>query len=233
LTRWCCAPSTAAHRGELLAAQLPATDANATERRDTQAAALQTRIRKLDTAQNAQITALEQIPDGPAAAAMRARIMDRFAQLHAERTQAETDLKTLSISAPKAADPALLDEIPYAGDILPGLPSALKARLFAMFDLTVLWNKPGNQATVSALITDETLRALPALLNPGQDGYHDTHNPDTPAAIGHLTQHRRAGRSRDWHVRVGSGRAGATAGTPAWHAGRRQPTDGASGGSWR
>jgi hypothetical protein len=76
--------------------------------------------------------------------------MDRFTQLHTERTQAEAQLAALT-AAPKAADPALLDEIPYAGDIFSGLP--------------------------------------PALLDPGQDGYHDTHNPDTASAIGHLTQH--------------------------------------------
>jgi hypothetical protein len=50
----------------------------------------------------------------------------------------------------------------------------LKARLFAAFDLQVLWNKPGRQATVHAEITEATLRALPALLDPGQDGYDDT-----------------------------------------------------------
>jgi hypothetical protein len=38
----------------------------------------------------------------------------------------------------------------------------------------VLWNKPGRQATVFAEITDATLRALPGILNPGQDGYDDT-----------------------------------------------------------
>ena len=75
---------------------------------------------------------------------------------------------------PKAADPALLDELPLAGDILPGLDPSTKARLFAAFDLQVLWNKPGRQATVFAEITEATLRALPALLNPGQDGYDDT-----------------------------------------------------------
>jgi hypothetical protein len=30
------------------------------------------------------------------------------------------------------------------GDILPGLPPALKTRLFAAFDLEGLWNKPGH-----------------------------------------------------------------------------------------
>ncbi len=33
--------------------------------------------------------------------------------------------------------PAILDEIPCAGDVLPGLPPALKARLFAAVDLPV------------------------------------------------------------------------------------------------
>jgi hypothetical protein len=72
-------------------------------------------------------------------------------------------------------------------------PPALKARLLAAFDVTILWNKPANQATVRAVITDATLRALPAILNPGQDGYHDTAATPAgaghaPAAVGHLPQ---------------------------------------------
>ena len=47
---------------------------------------------------------------------------------------------------PSDHDPALLDELPALGDILPGLPPALKARLFAVFGLEILWNKPGQQA---------------------------------------------------------------------------------------
>jgi hypothetical protein len=172
-------------RAELLAAQLPATGKAAAARRDAQAEALQARIRKLDTAQNAQITALEDIPDSPAAPAMRARIRDRFAQLHHDRTQAEDQLATLTATQPRAIDPAILDEIPYAGDIIPDLPPALKARLFAAFDLHILWNKPGQQVTVIIEITDATLRALPAILNPDQDGYHDT-APAEAASIGDL-----------------------------------------------
>jgi hypothetical protein len=68
-------------RAERLAAQLPVTDAQAAAR-TTQTAALKARIKKLDTAQAAQIKALEQIPDSLAAAAIRARIMDRFVELH-------------------------------------------------------------------------------------------------------------------------------------------------------
>ena len=165
-------------RKPLLAAQLPATDADATAPRDSEAAALRAQIIKLDKQQTAQITALEDIdPDHPAAPAMRARIRDRFAELHQQRTQAETRLAELAAATPRAADPALLDELPYCQDILDGLPPALKARLFAAIDLSILWNKTGSQVTVYATITDTTLTALADILHPGQDGYHDTAAP--------------------------------------------------------
>ena len=71
---------------------------------------------------------------------------------------------------------------------------ALKTRLFDAFDLTILWNKTGNQATVTAVITDATLRALPEILDPSQDGYHDTAatpagaGDPAPATVGDLAQ---------------------------------------------
>ena len=178
-------------RAALLAAQLPATDADAAAQRDTQAAALKARIRRIETAQNSQILELEDLPADPAdtaSAAMRARIRARFADLHHEREQIETQLATLAKTTPAAADPALLDELPLAGDILPGLPPALKARLFAAFDLEILWNKPAGQATVFAEITENTLQAIPGIIDPSQDGYHDTSTqattPPTPAPCG-------------------------------------------------
>ncbi len=164
-------------RAGLLAAQLPATDAAATADRDARTAALNAKLKQIDTAQNAQILALEQLSADPAdtaAAAMRARITARFAELHTDRQQAETQLTTLAATTPKAADPTLLEELPLPGDILPGLPPDLKARLFDAFDLQILWNKPGQQATVFAEITEATLRALPGILDPGRDGYDDT-----------------------------------------------------------
>jgi hypothetical protein len=182
-------------RAGLLAAQLPVADADATANRDARAAALTARLRQLEAAQNAQILALEQLTDGTAAAAMRTRITARFAELHADREHAhrehaETQLAALAATVPKAADTTLLDELPLPGDILPGLPPDLKARLFEAFDLRVLWNKPGQQATVFAEITDATLKALPGILNPGQDGYDDTidDNPADPAALEDLIE---------------------------------------------
>ena len=75
-----------------------------------------------------------------------------------------------------------------AGDILPGLTPQLKAELFQAFDLQILWNKTGRQATVFAEITDATLKALPGILDPGRDGYDDTADadPGDPGSVEHL-----------------------------------------------
>jgi site-specific DNA recombinase len=175
-------------RAELLAAQLPATDAAAAADRDATTAAIKARLKQIDTAQNSCILELEQLPADPAdtaAAALRGRIRARFADLHREREQLDAQLAGLAAATPRAADPALLDELPLAGDILPGLPADLKTRLLEAFDIQVLWNKPGRQATVHAEITDATLRALPAILNPSQDGYDDTseHDSGGPVAV--------------------------------------------------
>ena len=138
-------------RAELLAVQLPATDAAAVADRDASAAAIKTRLKQIQAGQDSCILELEQLPADPAdtaSAALRGRIRARFADLHAEREQLDTQLAALAASTPRAADPALLDELPLAGDILPGLPDDLKTRLLDAFDIQVLWNKPGRQATV-------------------------------------------------------------------------------------
>jgi site-specific DNA recombinase len=187
-------------RAELLAAQLPATDADAAAQRDAEAARLQARIRRIETAQDSCILELEQLPADPAdtaAAAMRARIRARFADMHHEREQIETQLAALAKTAPAATDPGLLDELPLLGDILPSLPPALKARLLAAFGIEILWNKPGQQVTVFAEITENTLQAIPGITDPSQDGYHDTSTQtsnDTRVPMGHLNNTPRSGR---------------------------------------
>jgi len=125
-------------------------------------------------------------PDDPATQAYRARIRTRFAELHDERERLEAQLKALAKTTPAAADTSLLDQLPLAGDVLPRLPPRLKARLFQVFDISVLWNKPAQQATVNAEITETTLRYLAAILDPSQDGFHDTH-PDQPESVWDLT----------------------------------------------
>ena len=92
-------------------------------RRDAHAARLQA-ADQVRAAQTSQIPALEETPPdpaNPAAPAMRARIRARFAELHLERDQVETQLQGPA-ATPAAADPALLDELPVLSDILPGLP---------------------------------------------------------------------------------------------------------------
>ena len=109
-------------RAELLAAQLPATDAAAAADRDASAAALKARLKQIDTAQNSCILELEQLPADPAdtaAAALRGRIRSRFADLHTEREQLDAQLAALAAATPRAADPALLDELPWPGTSCP------------------------------------------------------------------------------------------------------------------
>jgi hypothetical protein len=99
---------------------------------------------------------------------------------------AQAQLRTLAKTTPAAADTSLLDRLPLAGDILPRLTPRLKARLFQVFDITVLWNKPARQATVTAEISEALLQALTTILDPGQDGFQDT-AADQPGPVGHLT----------------------------------------------
>jgi hypothetical protein len=137
----------------------------------------------------------------------RARIRARFAELHEERERLEAQLKALAKTTPHAPDTSLLDRLPLAGDVLPAMPPRIKARLFAIFDISILWNKADRQVTVSAEITEATLHAVQAILDPSQDGFHDTH-PDQPEPMGHLANTPRAiTLSHPWV----SGRGGAGA----------------------
>jgi hypothetical protein len=193
------APSFAARifgpdRAAYLAAQLPATDAAATAARDAQETALTTRVNWIDNAQESKIRELDDLPADPydpATQAYRARIRARFAELHEERELLEAQLKALAKTTPAAADTALLDQLPLAGDILPRLPPRLKAKLFAAFDLSILWNKPGQQVTVRAEISDATLQAITAILDASQDSSDDTHTGQ-PDPIGNLAHTPRA-----------------------------------------
>jgi hypothetical protein len=157
-------------RAALLVDQLPATDADAAAERDAQAARLQGRIRRIETAQDSCILELEQLPADAAdtAAAMRARIRARFADLHHEREQLETRLAALAKTAPAATDPALLDELPLLGDILPGLPPALKARLLAAFGIEILCNKPASRSPCSPRSPTPPCRPSPASPTPAR-----------------------------------------------------------------
>jgi hypothetical protein len=156
-----------------------------------QETALKTRVKWIDNAQESKIRELDDLPadpDDPATQAYRARIRARFAELHEERELLEAQLTALAKTTPAAAHTALLDQLPLAGDVLPRLTPRLKAKLFAAFDLSILWNKPASQVTVRAEISDATLQAITAILDASQDGYDDIH-PDQPDPIWASSQH--------------------------------------------
>ena len=97
-------------RAGLLAVQLPATDAAAIADRDASADAIKTRLKQIQAGQDSCILELEQLPADPAdtaSAALRGRIRARFADLHREREQLDSQLAVLAAVTPRAADPAL------------------------------------------------------------------------------------------------------------------------------
>jgi site-specific DNA recombinase len=169
-------------RAALAAAQLPATQADADADRDAARAALLLRLKQNETGKKAQILAFEHLPEDPdAAAEMRARIFDRFAELRTDHDQLQAQLDALDTDPPEPADLSLLDQLPLTDNPLPRLTPQHKARLFQALHLEILWNPAGRQATIWVEITDATLQAIPAILDPAQDGYHDT-NPPTDQA---------------------------------------------------
>jgi hypothetical protein len=170
-------------RAAPVAGQLPATHADAQADRDAARDALQLRIKQNETAKKAQITAHENLPedDPDTAAEMRTRIFDRFAELRAERDQLQAQLDALDTTTPQPADLSLLEQLPLADNPLPRLTPQLKGLLFQALNLEILWNPADRQATVWVEITDTTLHAIPAILNPTQYGHHDTNpGPDRP-----------------------------------------------------
>ena len=106
-------------RAALLADLLPATDAEHADRQAKQAARLRTELARIDTAERALISELEQPadPGDPAAQAYRARIRERFTELYAQRTTTEASLTAIQAATPADDDPALLNELPHAAGI--------------------------------------------------------------------------------------------------------------------
>jgi site-specific DNA recombinase len=182
-------------RAALVAAQLPATQADAQAARDADRAALTLRLKHNETAKNAQILAFEHLPDDPDAAAdIRTRIFDRFAELRTEHDQLQNQLDALDVTPARPADLTLLDQLPLTGDPLPRLDPQTKAQLFQALNLEILWNPADRQATIWVEITEATLHAIPAILNPDHDGYHDTRpDPDQLTPAGEFDKPPRAG----------------------------------------
>ncbi len=147
-------------RAAMLAERLPATAAEDTTRREQETARLHKRLRKIDAAENAHAREIENLAslpqDSPAITALRSRIIARFTELETERTQINDRLAALDRATGQQDEPALLDALPMLGDALPGLPTAIQARLFAAFGLELIYNKQDHQVTIYATITPST-----------------------------------------------------------------------------
>jgi hypothetical protein len=169
-------------RTALLREQLPAGAAKDAARREKEAARLRKRLRKIDTTEDAHVREVQALaeldPNSPAVKAMRERHLRAFTGLEAERDDIGAKLAALAKQADDhGGDPALLDALPLLGDVLPRLPSRIKARLFEAFDLAMLYHKKDNQITCRATITPATPAALAAIIT----------DSETPALAALLT----------------------------------------------
>jgi transposase InsO family protein len=178
-------------RGTLLDTQFPAS----TEDQATQAARhgrrLTTELRRISKAQDTLITNIAGIdPTAPAATEIRQRLHARFAELQAEHTQATAELAALT--APRedrTADTALLAALPVLTAHLDELPPSLRAGIYQVIDLHILYRHDKAQATIRAAITTHTPAALTALIN---DSELTTH-PRSDTAVTTRTASSRTG----------------------------------------
>src|SRR5690348_1260380 len=142
-------------RAAMLETQLPAGDAELAEQRDRQAAALRKQLAKIETAQNGLLAQAERLGDDtrPAAQAMRDRIYAQYTQRHDQHTALSAELDALTTPAPgdpDAADPSLLDELPYAPGLLNEAPAAIRQAIYAAFDIHCLYRQDQGQVTIWA-----------------------------------------------------------------------------------
>jgi site-specific DNA recombinase len=172
-------------RAAHLTARMPVTAADQASQRAAATAAAQAEITRTGTAQAGLITELEALgaDTSPAANAYRARIRERFTQLHDQRTAAETQLASLQGADEPVSDPALLDELPYLPGILRYAPEPLIERLLAALDVQCLYRKNLDQVTIWAAITDTTPRTLAALLADPRTDNDTATTPQQPAAV--------------------------------------------------
>jgi hypothetical protein len=149
----------------MLANALPATAADHDQRNNARAEELQRQINQNETAQHGLITQLERLGNDatPAADAMRQRITDQFTARYDEAKTLQAELDQIQADQPAEDDPALLDELPYAAAAFTTAPENLKAKIYAAFDIQVLYRAPIKQATIWATITPTTPGIITAL----------------------------------------------------------------------
>ena len=162
-------------RAAMLEIQLTAGTAELAAQRDRQAATLRKKLAKIETAQKGVITQIEQLGDdtSPGKRALRDRITEQYVQCHTEHAALTAELKALTTSTPDdagTADPALLDELPYAPGLLSEAPPAIRQAIYAAFDIHCLYCHDQDQVTVWATITSTTPGIIRALINDPRTG---------------------------------------------------------------
>jgi len=153
-------------RKTMLTAVLPADAAGQAQQQTAQAEHFRKQLARIDAAERALISELETAADpaDPAAQAYRARIRARYAELYDERTRTETALAAAEAATAQADDPALLDELPLAGDIVTAAPDRIKEAIYAAFDIHTLYRHDQHQVTIWATITPATPATIAALI---------------------------------------------------------------------
>jgi site-specific DNA recombinase len=156
-------------RAALLAATTPATAAADQARKQQETTRLARRLGQIDAAEKGHTLEMEALitADATAAAiaAMRARHIERFTELEAERAAIKTQLAALATpAADDPGDPALLDELPYLAGLLADAPIRLQQQLYDAFDLQLLYSRKHHRVHIRATITTSTRRALAALI---------------------------------------------------------------------
>ena len=150
----------------MLAAILPASQAEQDQQAAAHAEELRRQLTQNETAQNGLITQLERLggDTSPAAEAMRQRITGQFTDRYNQARDLQARLDQIQAAQPAADDPALIDELPSAAARLADMPEDLRAKLYAAFGIQVLHRAHKNQATIWATVTTATPGIITALL---------------------------------------------------------------------
>jgi hypothetical protein len=153
-------------RAAMLAAILPATQAEQDHRNQQRTEELRRQQAQNETAQNGLITQLAQMGNdtSPAANAMRERITAQFNDLYTQAKTIQAELDGLSTTQEPAPDLSLIDELPYAAANISDAPEHVKTALYDAFDTQALYRQAKKQATIWATITEQTPGTVAALL---------------------------------------------------------------------
>jgi site-specific DNA recombinase len=172
-------------RAALLATQIPASAAQATEQRERHRDHLTKELARIDLAQRSQITQIDTLDPDPAntaAQAMRHRCYERFAELQTERETTQTQLDTLDHTGTDDNDISLLDLMPLLARTIDIHPEHIQAALYQAFDIQALYKDDMHQVTIFATITTSTPKpSPPSSPKPATTPPPASHQPRAPA----------------------------------------------------